>query len=845
MRPNTRESLPYVGPRPFERVEEDQKRFFGRDRETEEIVSLIFGHPLVLVYAQSGAGKTSLFNARIAPTLENRGFDVLPFTRVQGAIPKGLAQEEITNLYVFNALLPLAPEADFQDLVGTSLAAFLAARPRPTGAGGRAAPRVLVLDQFEELFTLYPKDWHNQREDFFRQVAEALDADPLLRIILIIREDYMAQLDPFASPLPEALRTRFRVERLGREAALAAVKGPLQETPRSFAEGVAERLVDELLKVRVQTATGETAQLSGEFVEPVQLQVVCQSLWRGLPRDAEIITEDHLQAAGDVDQALAEFYQGAVGRAAQKSRAGTRRLRRWFEQSLITPAGTRGTVYRGPQRSGGMPNTAVDVLEDLHLIRGEWRAGARWYELTHDRFIGPIQASNAAWRQRRRRNVGVVLGAAGAGLLLIPAVSLLIWFGTRTTAPQPSKELQATATAEAAIRAHIDEGFVLAQQGQYDEAIVHYNEAIAQAGGDNAARAYVYRGIAYLNLGDQEQALQDYDTAIEQDPGYALAYANKGNALRQMGRYDEALEALNQAIDLDPDYVYAYNLRGVVYAELDEQERAIEDFDAAIRINADYRWAPMNKGNALRELGRYDEALAVLEDTLSLFPDYAEAHYARGRVYADLGEYERAVENYDEAIRLAPDHARAHAFRGRALRLLGRHEEALEAMNQAIAFDPHDVDAYYVRGRVYADLGDYERAIEDYDAALDLNAEYKWAYTGRGHALRELGRYDEALEALNRAIRLDPAFASAYVERGRVYLDMGDEEGALPAFDRAIALDPDNPWSYYYRGLTYERLGDIDAAVADLENALQFDEQELDEEARSAATTTLERLREQ
>ena len=53
---------PYIGPRSFNRNLKDQKRFFGRDYETEEIVSLISSHKLVLIYAQSGAGKTSIFN---------------------------------------------------------------------------------------------------------------------------------------------------------------------------------------------------------------------------------------------------------------------------------------------------------------------------------------------------------------------------------------------------------------------------------------------------------------------------------------------------------------------------------------------------------------------------------------------------------------------------------------------------------------------------------------------------------------------------------------------------------------------------------------------------------------
>ena len=49
---------PYPGPRPFE--SEESEIFFGRAREVRELVSLITAHRVVLLYAQSGAGKTSL-----------------------------------------------------------------------------------------------------------------------------------------------------------------------------------------------------------------------------------------------------------------------------------------------------------------------------------------------------------------------------------------------------------------------------------------------------------------------------------------------------------------------------------------------------------------------------------------------------------------------------------------------------------------------------------------------------------------------------------------------------------------------------------------------------------------
>jgi hypothetical protein len=382
---------PYVGPRPFER--DDKAFFFGRDHEASDLFSLVIAHRVLLLYAQSGAGKTSLINAGLIPLLEEEGGEVLPLARVQGLIPEDIEPEEIPNLYVFNSLMSWAEdEADPKRLAQMSLADFLKEREHPTDEEGLPSPRVVIFDQFEELFTSYPERWRD-REEFFEQVGDALEKDPLLRVVLVMREDHIAQLDPYAPLLPEKLRTRFRLERLREGTALLAVTGPLRDARRSFAEGVAKELVKDLLKVRVQTVTGKTEVITGEFVEPVQLQVVCQSLWRDLPPEVATITRDHLQAFGDVNQALSRFYERCIEKTVQESGVKEGDLRAWFERTLITSAGTRGTVYRGREETGGIPNAAVDVLENLHLIRGEWRAGARWYELTHDRFIEPIQKS--------------------------------------------------------------------------------------------------------------------------------------------------------------------------------------------------------------------------------------------------------------------------------------------------------------------------------------------------------------------------------------------------------------------------------------------------------------------
>ncbi len=543
---------PYVGPQPFE--QKDQKRFFGRDQEANELLSLVIANRMSLLYAQSGAGKTSLLNAKLFPMLIEREFEVLPVARVRGLIPESIPPEDVPNPFVLNALISWSDDdAALHDLTEETIGSFLSERSHPLDSTGLPAPRIIVFDQFEELFTAYPDRWRD-RKGFFNQVVEALEGgpvflqteslndpqglwktlqnndnplsaylrpffsnsmqrrleaddmpsiadftsalnrlirrqglfradqtaeatllantevlldklpdnnaasnlhrlirannfatgtpvkalafspavenlilsnprgsalqklnrmlleaaypqhlpktsvgDPLLRVLFIIREDFIAQLDPYLPDLPNQLRSRLRLMRLQQRAALQAVKKPLEGTPRKFSEGVAERLVDELLKINVETEYGDVVSLKGEYVEPVQLQVVCENLWNDLPDDITEITDSHVTRFGDVNEALGAFYESTLRTTVAGAGIQESTLRRFFERTLLTPAGTRGTVYRGITETGDIPNAAVDILEDRHIIRGEWRGGSRWYELTHDRFIEPILQSNKTW----------------------------------------------------------------------------------------------------------------------------------------------------------------------------------------------------------------------------------------------------------------------------------------------------------------------------------------------------------------------------------------------------------------------------------------------------------------
>lgn len=383
---------PYPGPRPFEIDEEPI--FFGRTRETAYVRSLVLGHSVVLLYAESGAGKTSLLKAGVIPALRGKEVTVFPVARIRPSSPGIPVDSSAKNVFVASIAANWALEQG-RNLSGIESLSDLIKLMVHAHEASPDEPHVFIVDQFEELFTQYLEYWH-QRDDFFAEVQGALDADPDLRVLLAMREDYLAQTDPHVAALASRLQYRCRLERLRREAALAAIVEPLRRTNRSFTSGAAEYLAEQLLQIRLERQGG-LVEVTGQFVEPVQLQIVCSSLWQRLEMMREPISKidvDLVRRLAQVDRALARFYGDVVRRAAVKTGTSEFELRRWCEASLITLGGTRALVYRGADETEGMPNEVIELLESEHLIRAEERAGARWYELSHDKFVGAIQSGN-------------------------------------------------------------------------------------------------------------------------------------------------------------------------------------------------------------------------------------------------------------------------------------------------------------------------------------------------------------------------------------------------------------------------------------------------------------------
>jgi tetratricopeptide (TPR) repeat protein len=744
-------SEPYPGPRPF--ATSESAFFMGREKESRDIRDLLLSYQVIVLYSKSGSGKSSLVNAGVIPLLTNEGFAVLPVARVSGKLPPGVDQSQISNIFAFNLLSScLGVTKDLTVDFGTELGQRL--------AGTCERPRLLVLDQFEEIFTTFVERWRD-RKPFFLQMQKLCDANKNLRILFAIREDHLAEMDPYAESLPNGLRIRYRLERLRESEALRAIVVPMKMAGYGFQESVAENLVTNLRKIQVQTGDG-VAEVAGEFVEPMHLQVVCRNLWNGLSKERTTITAADMEQFADVDQTLSSFYGLAVARAAERSRVRESRIRAWAEKKLVTPGGTRGLVYMGNTSTEGVPNEAVRVLEEEHIVWAEPRMGTLWYELTHDRLIGPLKASNRLWFARRRRWKRI------AGILMVCAVVIGINALVYLHLKHRASSLRVMQDESAYFEVSTAKEAMLNKN--WNEAIKHYESALSFyiSVRDRGEQADIYNeiGQAYLGKNDYLQAASAHQQAraLHEGLGDKRTVADdimliaqafyRADDYQNAGNWYATAMVLYEQLGISDRRAAALERLGSVYVDLADYDKAYGYLDEALRFYQELRPPqPLQEAYVKRSLvnlygnrGEYDLALSLNRQILVTFRENGDIsneawttlgigadQFYEGNLSEAERKYRLALSMFlrddnkagqaEVAVRMAQWYAAKHLCR-ESLDSAGRANTLAEQANAADQI----LRAKRVKARAYLCAGALQDAAAEAQVALDLSTKRpdKW-----------------------------------------------------------------------------------------------------------------------
>lgn len=97
-------------------------------------------------------------------------------------------------------------------------------------------------------------------------------------------------------------------------------------------------------------------------------------------------------------------------------------------------------------------------------------------------------------------------------------------------------------------------GLMLADNGNYREAITNLEKIVSINPGFEAGKVRFYLGRSYVQTGNYRKALQHLQLAVQHDPGNAVAYYYLGQAHERLGNLSKAVEAFRMAIRLTGKY---------------------------------------------------------------------------------------------------------------------------------------------------------------------------------------------------------------------------------------------------------------------------------------------------
>ncbi len=553
---------PWLGLASF--TEETRGYFYGREEEIAELSRRVRRKLLTILFGQSGLGKTSILRAGIVPRLRPEGFCPV-YVRLDYSPDAPEPSEQIKQA-IFRATRSSGEWTQTGVAVtGESLWEFLHHRDDVLrDESGKTLVPLLIFDQFEEIFTLAQSDDFGRKRaaQFLENLADlvenrapkALESRIELdetavegfdftrsdyRILIALREDYVAHLEGVKGIMPSITQNRMRLARMTGVQALSAVVGP------------GGKLVNEEVAEAIVRFVAGGSELRNAEVEPSLLSLICRELNNArIAQGRTEISADVL--AGSRETILTEFYE----RALADQPPG---VRKFIEDEMLTESGFRESlaeerVLKGFAAAGARADALV-TLVNRRLLRIEERLDRRRVELTHDVLCSVVAASRelrhereardeaerklAAQRERERTTRKALVRArqiaAVCAVLAIGAAGSAV-FGFLNMKRAQDAELKAEQTRLMAESA----------RGEAEKLIVYLLDdfylELEPVGRLDIVAALSKRAVDYY------AALPLQLRTTETDRNRALALVRYGAALRTQSKLDESGKALSEAV---------------------------------------------------------------------------------------------------------------------------------------------------------------------------------------------------------------------------------------------------------------------------------------------------------
>jgi len=396
--------IPYRGIESFRYI--DQRVFCTREEETWDLMRNILINRGVLLYGDSGSGKSSLINAGLIPEAlkENlyahrlrvqprRGREIkverIPTERDDGPpyLPSDLVDPAATDDHALSFEISLD---EFRKQLDRLRLNRHIDEPRP----------LLIFDQFEEFITLFEesapsKDAPSTIQGNILTVLTSILQDESLpvKLLFVFREEYLAKLNILFKAAPELLDQYVRLLPPRVEEAEQIIIAPFADDEVKGKFAGKQNHVRELEQLAKQIATQIQQRSENGFINLTELQIVCRKLWDS--RDPAKYFESN---NSDIQKVLEGYWADAL-----------KKLGDLYEPSLallghmITSTNTRNIVSEPDLQSFEKENFSEDqisrslnALVESRLVRREPRHKIYFYEIVSEFLVPWIRDKKAA-----------------------------------------------------------------------------------------------------------------------------------------------------------------------------------------------------------------------------------------------------------------------------------------------------------------------------------------------------------------------------------------------------------------------------------------------------------------
>lgn len=426
--------------------EKDAEIFYGREKEIEELAGDIFHNTQTVIYGPSGTGKTSILRAGIfKKAREERFFPI--YIRLNHETEESYAQQILNEIQekAENENIEIEKRIDYINDQCSSLWEFFHCHIFWNADNYPVTP-LFVIDQFEELFTISKNNCNIS--DFFEQLSDLCDDKyPLYikehlaiqdtnriqypekvnyRIVISLREDFLARLEEYANFIPALKRNRYSLQAINEEQAMDIILKPAQGI-------VMPEIAIEIIQKVTNRKDFKIDGIPEIIVEPALLSLFCNELdKKRIERGLSVISLELVREFGD--NIIKDFYLRVMSQIDNNTV-------NYLENSLLTGDGFRDNVALKDAFSRGVTKQELDFLQSNRLIRIEEWDGAKRIEFTHDvlckvamehrnnrKRILRLEEEKAKTAKLKRRNRSMLI-ALLVGIFTVCSISIFIWDG--------------------------------------------------------------------------------------------------------------------------------------------------------------------------------------------------------------------------------------------------------------------------------------------------------------------------------------------------------------------------------------------------------------------------------